>query len=372
MNEHDTPRVAPSVNRRTRQRRPKLRIGITGLDARENAYPGLALARALKEAYGPRAVTVALTYNIECTGIYCRSAIDEIRLSPYPSDQEDIWLKFYRGLQSIAPIDVLFPALDTEIPVHARIADELRKIGIRTLLPSERVVKARGKLALLHTCQRLGIPTPRTVALNDLGQLDILFESFSYPVYLKASVVDARKASNVDEARFHYLQLLERWGYPILVQQGIAGEEYDVVALADRDSELVGAMPIKKFGITARGKAFSGVALDAPDLLEQAADMLRKLRWVGPCELELMKEASTGIYHVLEINARFPAWAYFTAPAGMNLIATALELALDEEPGSLAPYRRDGIYFRNVMTEIEPLGRFARLMTGQSWPEGEV
>ncbi len=255
------------------------------------------------------------------------------------------------------------PARDTEIAGHASLASRRRERGIDTLLPSEAVVKSRNKTALAATCRRLGFDSPHTIALNDLKQIDRLEEEFHFPVFIKGSIVDARKCNSVPEARFHYLQVLARWGYPVLVQQAIVGEEYDVVALADRESELVAAIPMRKAALTARGKAFAGITLDDPELIDFARRLLSKLHWVGPCELELMREASTGHYHILEINARFPAWIYLSVTAGLNMPALALRLALGEPPPGQARYDVGALYYRNVSTGREPLDRFAALLT---------
>ncbi len=338
----------------------RITVGITGMDSLENPYPGLAVASCLKAVKGADIHVRALTYEPTTTGIYCREAIDSVVLIPYPSDSETVMLSGYMKLQKENPIDVLIPALDSEIALYARIRNELDELGIRTLIPSERAVKSRAKTSLLHTCRRENIPTPLTEILNYEEQLDSIEQRFSFPLYIKGSIIDAEKAENLAEAKYFYRRILNDWGYPVIVQRRIVGDEYDIMAIADRDHKPLAVLPMRKFGITGRGKAFSGLALDSGELREYAERTLRKLQWVGPCELELMREASTGTYYLLEMNARFPAWVALCVKAGINFpymtVCRALGMDLPE-----SEYRPGALFFRNINIAAAEFSEFAGL-----------
>ncbi len=345
----------------------KIRIGITGFDAKENPYPGLAVARSIKADRELNVEIVALTYDPQCTGIYCNEVVDQIIMLPFPTSSEDIIYEFFNYLQKNEPIDILIPCLDSEIGIFSRLSDKLEKIGIKTYLPSEKAVKQRTKHLLYDTCYRLGIPSPKTIILNELSQIDRVVKDMRFPLFVKGLIIDARKAHNVEEAKFHYLQILEKWGYPVLLQEEIVGEEYDIAVLADKEHQIVNYAPIKKFGITARGKAFSGIVLDDINLLEFAKDVIKKLQWVGPCELELLKETSTNTFYLVELNARFPAWISVTPAGGVNMPANLVRLILGEKLDYFVKPETNSLFFRNIETYYGKINELLELISNDKF-----
>ncbi len=327
-------------------------VAITGVDSRENPYPGLAIARSLRADPSFSGRIIALTYGVFCTGIYRDDLFDAVYLSPPTFDSESKLLHRILEIHSEDPIDVLIPALDTEIAIYSRLASTFADNGIRTLLPSEKSVKLRNKDILYHTCRSLGIRTPKTLTITQIEQLD---ESISirYPLVIKGPFADAHVVEKPSEIKTYYLQILKEWGFPVLLQEKIVGEEFDIAAVAGRNHEILGHVPIRKFAISERGKASAAIVVQDPELGRLAGEILGKLKWIGPCELELMRETATGQYHLLEINARFPAWIYLTAEAGCNLPALALRSALgDCDPEPLEAIAGGHLFFRNRIGRI--------------------
>lgn len=329
-----------------------LTIAITGLDTKQNPYPGPAVARSLRDDPEFRdARVIGLTYDVGCTGNYRTDLFDAIFMSAYPSDSESLIMSRIGMIHDEDPIDVLIPALDTEIATFARLASRLEGMGIRTLLPSEEVIKARQKANLFHLGQQVGLDVPRTVVLNSDKQLKPELRGMAYPVVVKGCMVDAIICHDEEEAEAAYRRMLREWGYPVLLQERVAGEEFDVAMVCDADHEIVGMVPMKKFGISDQGKAFSGVTIEYPELAEWARMAAKKLRWVGPAELEVMRLFQDNSFAIMEINARFPAWIYLSAAAGCNLPAAAVRLALGRDPGPLDP-EYGKLFFRNTRAMI--------------------
>lgn len=351
-----------------------LTIAITGLDTKQNPYPGPAVARALRQDEEFRqARIIGLTYDVACTGNYRSDLFDAVHMSAYPSDTEALIMSRLKMIHAQDPIDALIPALDTEIATFARLAGALGEMGIKTLLPSEAVIKARQKSNLWHLGSTLGIHVPRTVVLNSLKQLKHELEGMAYPVVIKGHMVDAVLCDDEEEAEAAYMRLLAEWGYPVLLQERVSGEEFDVAMLCDHDHNAVGMVPMKKFGISDQGKAFSGVTIEYPELAAWARETVKKLQWVGPCELEIMRLFQDGGYSIMEINARFPAWIYLSAAAGCNLPAACVRLALGQDPGKLAP-EQGAVFFRNTKAVVTDIGdHYTRLMVhGSASYEGEA
>lgn len=341
-------------------------IAVTGLDARENPFPGLAIARCLAEENRDAFRILGLTFDVLSTGAYAHAFFDKVYRVPFPGEGETRLLQRIVEVHRKEPIHVLVPSLDSEVPMYARLADRLREMGIATLLPSETSVKKRNKAALWSFCRENGVAAPRTNTITTLEGVAKAGTDLGYPLFIKGSLAGAYQAFTPVQANLQFLEILHEWGYPILAQEQIEGEEVDLAALANRHHEMIGAVGMKKLGITWEGKACSGVTIADPDLYELGAKIIRDLEWVGPLELEFIKETSSGRYFLVEINSRFPAWIYLGTGAGQNLPLAAVELALGREVDPFPPCRPGAVFFRGSGESSLPvsvLGSFS--MTGE-------
>jgi len=345
-------------------------IAVTGLDARENPYPGLAIARSLRMDPASKYRIIALTYDIYCTGLYRDDIFDAVYIVPYPSEPEDKLKHRLLEIHREDPFDVIIPALDTEIAVYSRLTGELHSAGIRMLLPSEASVKARNKDNLSGTCRRLNIRTPKTVVVTHLEQLDNPIPGIDYPMVMKGSIVSAKIIRKKEELRVYYFKILGEWGFPVLLQERLVGEEYDIAAVADRQHKMAAYVPIKKFAISGDGKATAGVVVDDPYLEQLAREILERMKWIGPCELELIRESATGRYFLLEMNARFPAWIYLTAKAGCNMPAICRALAMNEPVPAVPGINAGHLFFRNRFGHIVDPSIMTELLRSSTWQSG--
>ncbi|MBN2054037.1 ATP-grasp domain-containing protein [bacterium] len=342
-------------------------VAVTGLDARINPYPGLALARCLRGDPLFNGRIIALTYDIYCTGIFRDDLFDAVYIVPYPTEPSHKLLRRLKEINRQDPVQVIIPALDSEIAVYARFRDELREVGIETLLPNEAAVKARYKDNLAGTCGRLNIRTPKTVVISSVEQLDWAPELLAFPMVIKGSLADAHIVHDLRELKCFYIRVLNQWGFPVVLQERLVGEEFDVAALADRGSAMVAAIPMRKFAISERGKASAGVVVDDPDLVQQAEELLKRMHWVGPCEVEMLREAATGRYFLLELNARFPAWIYMAAEAGCNMPGMAVRLAMHQSLGQVAPAAAGHLFFRNRFGHLVDQSMLTDLLNRGGW-----
>jgi carbamoyl-phosphate synthase large subunit len=158
------------------------------------------------------------------------------------------------------------------------------------------------------------------------------------------------------------------WGYPVLVQKFVSGEEVNLTAIGDGSGAMIGEVMMKKLAITDKGKAWVGVAIDDPDLHEAGRRLFASLKWRGPLELEMLRDEN-GTLHLIEINPRFPAWIYLSHGVGRNLPAALLELMHCVKPGqlSLAPPRPGTTFIRYANEVIVRLEEIAHLtVTGST------
>ncbi len=223
--------------------------------------------------------------------------------------------------------------MDSELDNYIQLQPELKSRGIGCLLPSQQALDDRAKSNLDAFCGQLEVPTPRTLMANDPDTLAALALQLGYPVYVKGRFYEAHLATTPKELYEAFASIASVWGTPVLVQEMVVGEEYDILGLGDGEGGLLASCSIRKMLRTSAGKGFAGVVVADPDLDELVARVIGALRWAGPFELEFIKVP--GKPHALfEMNPRFPAWVDFPSQIGCNMPARLLEqlIGLDATP----------------------------------------
>jgi carbamoyl-phosphate synthase large subunit len=206
------------------------------------------------------------------------------------------------------------------------------------------------------------IAIPPSEAILTAEALPKLGSKLGYPLVVKGVYYGATVAHNEADAVAAFHRFAAQWGVPIIVQKFVPGEEYNVAALGDGRGNSAGAVAMRKTMLTDKGKGWCGVAIDNPELLALTENVIGALNWRGPLEVEILKDAHSGEYYVIEINPRFPAWIYLSAGAGLNLPYLALRLALGLPlPQPLPAYRAGTMFVRISLDQIADLGTFEQL-----------
>ncbi len=340
-------------------------VAVTGLEGRDNPYPGTGIARALRAARGEAIQLVGLAYDPTLTGNFRGDLFDAVYSTPLPGVPAAVLLRRLFEIHEERPLDVLVPALDSELALFAGHRTELAERGIGMVVPSPEAVRSRYKQRLYEWARRHSIFSPRTEVVTDPSTFWEQ-ESWGFPCYLKGPLADAIRVESAEEAIDVYRRLLSRWGYPILAQELIRGTEFDVCAVAEPGGRSAGAICIEKTILSGAGKGIGAEVVDSPEALAAANRVLEALRWEGPLEIEMVREHSSGRFFLLEVNARFPAWIGIAPQAGLNLPDLLLRLALGEAlPAERTP--RIGTRFlrgsRTIIGDVDQLGEL--LATGR-------
>ncbi|MDP2360575.1 MAG: ATP-grasp domain-containing protein [bacterium] len=353
-------------------------IAVSGLNAADNPAPGIAVARSLREA-GHRGRLVGLAYDPMDAGVYSGSLFDEVYLVPFPRRGSDALMGQLRQVRADGPLDLVLPTLDSEMELYLTLQPELEELGVRCLLPDEQGLAMRAKSRLAEFCRQHGFAVPPTEVVHSLEGLREVWEDLCdpggrEPVYIKGVFYEARKAWVLEQAEAAFIEIAARWGLPVIAQRGLPGFEYNICCLGDGAGGLIGAVPMRKLGVTDKGKAWSGVTVGEPRLLDLARRMIGALRWRGPCELEILCAEENDELALIEINPRFPAWCYLCAGAGQNLPAALARLALEGRCEPLAPARSGVIYSRaavDVICDLDVLERLSISGRAVHRPAGE-
>ncbi|MBI3953755.1 MAG: ATP-grasp domain-containing protein [Chloroflexi bacterium] len=341
----------------------KYHVAVTGLNATDDPNPGLGVIRSLREKEGweGQLRVIGLAYDALDTGIHSPELVDEVYLLPYASQGTASLIHRLREIRQKTRIDVVIPTLDGEQLNFCQAAPILRTIGIRMLLPSESQIRLHFKHTLADFCLAHEIPTPRTLVIYESRQLEEAIGTLGYPLVLKGILHEAHMAYTYHQAQAYFEVLRARWGVPLVAQEHIAGDGGGVIALCDRKSKPVGMVAMKKLATTDKGKAWSGVTVKDEELLRLSTRILEDLKWVGPAELEFVRQAGSGKPYLLEINPRFPNWAYLAARAGQNLPAAAVQLALGKAVTCADGYQEGVIYVRHAQDIVCSMDQLAQI-----------
>lgn len=332
-----------------------LYVGVTGINAVDNPGPGIGVARSLKEDCDLDVRIVGLAYDAMEPGIYMDWIVDKSFILPYPSGNGLDYLDRLLHIKDVYGLDHVIPNLDAELPFYIKYAEQLAGHGIHTMLPTQNQFRLRGKDKLPLLAERIGVAAPRTEVVNSQAMLAEAVRKLGLPVMVKGCYYKALRANTLAEAAAHYHHLVAEWGYPIIVQEVVAGDELNVVGLGDGDGGHLGLVGIKKIWITALGKMWTGVTVRNKQMLRAAENFVRTCRWRGPFELECMI-ADDQVY-LIEINPRFPAWAYAATGVGLNLPAQLLKRSLGlplAPPEDYPPGKLFVRYSYDMVTDMAP------------------
>jgi carbamoyl-phosphate synthase large subunit len=333
----------------------KFRVAVTGLNAFEEIMPGLGVATSLRPlpeiealhaiCYGP--------YDAGLTRPDLFQSASQIGFDLKPNEllAELSLLKDREG------IDTILPNLDFEIPIYAAIAPELKRRGIATLLPDVGSILGCHKTKLVSNrhCDAWGvIYLPLSRRLNKRPASNWVKSKIGLPLVLKAdeSVVLIDTWPKLTRA-WDKLSDPNKKNY--ILQEFIDGDEYSVAGVCGRSGEIESYVTIKKLGVSNEGKTWVARSVALPELALSVKEFLKSKKWVGPFELEFIRNSWSDRFALIDFNPRFPAWVSFTYGSAKNLpritVLSANGISL---PGYDQPL--EGIFTRNFCEEpIAPI-----------------
>lgn len=340
----------------------QLTIAVSGLNNTDNPGPGIPVIRALRDWKGKDVRIIGISYDHLEPGLYMHDWVDKSYSVPYPSEGADNLLLRLEYIHQQEQLDFIFPNFDAELFTFIKLAPQLEKMGIRTLLPTLEQFDERHKYRLSEFGEKYGVNVPLSITLGSIHEVPKVMESFDFPVVVKGKFYEAYIAYNMEQVYSYCHKLQAKWGLPIIFQQFIQGNEYNVTALGDGNGTTIGAVPMRKQTITDKGKAWAGITLDDPQLLEMTHTLIAATKWKGGMELELIKDADGKLY-IVEINPRFPAWVYLPVAAGQNMPAAAVRLAFGEEVAPFQSYDVGKMFVRYSWDNIVDLSDFQQIAT---------
>ncbi len=331
-----------------------MRVAISGLNNTDNPGPGIPVAKSLKDEH----TLIGLSYDPNEPGVY-QDFFEKVYLMPYPSLGYEEFKNRVVQIKEKSDIDFIIPNLDAELPLYIKYQDEISELGIGSYLPSLECFEMRDKSKLPKLSKELGVKHPETMEVGSLDDLIAATREFGFPIMVKGNYYKAYKAYSLDEAIDYYYKISNEWGFPLLAQQVVSGEEINFVGIGN-GKELVGGVGAKKLTTTELGKVWSAVSINNPKLLELSQKFVESTGWRGAFEFEAMANGSE--IYLIEINPRFPAWVYFSTQLGVNLPQMMLDLASGKEVEPNFNYEKEKMYMRFVDETMVDFTEFTKLL----------
>ncbi|MCX7091305.1 MAG: ATP-grasp domain-containing protein [Legionellales bacterium] len=343
-------------------------VAITGMNCRpDNPGPGYPVARCLQDSQIFQGNIIGLGYDALDMGLHLGGISDNGYLLPYPSTGSDaLWNRLTEILDE-NQIDAIIPCLDSELLNFMTIEDRLMERGVRLFIPDRAMFIGRNKDYLPELCDKIGVKTPPCSRVTDPSFFSRCVEDgHPFPLEIKGIFCEAYVAHNPDEACTYFNKIAAQWGYPVLVQPFIQGEEYNLVAIGDGHGNMIGAVSMCKRAITEKGKAWAGISTLDPELHDMSAKLVAALKWRGPLEIEVLRD-KTGDIYLIEINPRFPAWIYLSHGVGRNLPIALLQLMAGDSEFDLRPISAGTLFIRYAQELIVDISELECLtMHGQA------
>jgi len=342
--------------------RRKVTVGVTGLNNIDSPGPGIPVIRGLKESKDFDVRIIGLAYEHLEPGIYMRDLVDKTYMIPYPSEGKDPLFNRLAEIQKIEKMDVIIPNFDAELFSFIKLEKALLSIGIKTYLPTLDQFDERNKSNLPAYGKKYGVNVPEGTEVFSIADLNNTLKSMKYPVMIKGKYYDAYAAHSEEQAAVYFSKMSAKWGFPVIVQEFIQGTEVNVIALGDGKGNLIAAVPMRKQYITDKGKAWGGITIEDPSMLDLARKIISQTKWKGGMELELIRDSEGDLY-LLEINPRIPAWVYLAVGVGQNIPEALLKLALGMDVTPYTRYDVGKMFIRYSYDMIVDLELFSKLTT---------
>lgn len=326
--------------------------------------PGIPVIRGIRLSNDIQPRIIGIAYENLEPGAYMHEFVDKTYKVPYPSEGVNSLMQRIQEIHSHERIDVIIPNFDSEIFVFIKLAEKLKQMGIQTFLPTLTQFEERHKSNLSEFGKKYNIKVPNSRPVNSLGDMEELRKKsdISYPFLIKGKFYDAYIAHNAEEAKSYFNTISARWGLPVIIQEFIKGTEVNVVALGDGKGNTIGAVPMRKQYITDKGKAWGGITLDDPSMLEFAEQVVASTHWRGGMELELIRTSKNELY-LIEINPRLPAWVFLAVASGQNLPEALIKLAMGQDVTPFHGYDIGKMFIRYSFDMICDLNEYQKLST---------
>jgi biotin carboxylase len=249
------------------------------------------------------------------------------------------WFDRLLDVATAARIDVVFPTQE-QVTVLSHQLPRLLDAGLATAVPPfSALVQVQDKLSALRTLERLAVPQPHTIVVQDPAEAA---SWSSWPAYVKApvgtgstGVVRVTDPDGLAHAVRGFLAAEALADGGVLVQEALTGLLVMAQCVFDRGA-LVAFHANGRVQEGANGSAAAKVSTGQPLLQDALAGLGEALQWHGALSVDAI--VVHGRPFVIDVNPRLVepgnAWA-----AGTDMVAALLSVATRRPAAPSSPAR---------------------------------
>lgn len=235
----------------------------------------------------------------------------------------------------------LFYGTDRQLLTLSRNRARLEPLFRMSLSPAELVEDLVDKSRFRSLARRFELPVPPTLASHEIASVRQVVEELPGPWIVKPSVHDRwfertagragpKKALRADSP-LELCQLLAGISLRVpefVVQTYVPGGEdavYSYHGYTDAGGRVLGHFVGKKIRTFPREAGVSTYLelVKEPAVVALGLEIVHKLGVRGPLKIDFKRDARSGRFYVLELNARFNLWHYLGGVCGVNLALIA-------------------------------------------------
>lgn len=290
---------------------------------------------------------IAGSHKRHCCGFYSKAVNKKLLYSSVNVESSEC-VEFLIDFIEKNPISVLFPVGDVMTNLIA-LNQKRFKVYTNFLLPSYDIfIKGRNKISTLKAAEKAGCPIPLTLYPSEESLEQIIEKITQYPVLIKPAISAGARGivfcNNKDDILNNFDKVQKNYGQSF-IQEYIPqnGTQYKVDAVMDQNQELYAGVVYSKLRYypVNGGSSVLNKTVNRPDILGQAINVMRELKWVGLCDFDFITDPKDGIVKLMEINPRFPESFRATVAAGVDMTKIIYQLAIGQKPEKQLEYKEN-------------------------------
>ena len=341
-------------------------IAITGASCHHLPMPGASLAAAISQRTADRAIKlIYLAENYQETGCYRADLFDAV-VSWNPKLDLKQLSKKIGNLCQAHKIDVIIPCLDRHVYQLTQLRNTLSAFGVKTLLPEFYQIKKICNYPIVVNSKTMHGFSPNSIAVQNDHALDQAVKTMRYPFFLKILGSDKsciKRVASTQMLNSAKLIINSRKHSQFVAQKAVDGEHFSVCGLAAQNSELLSSIVIKSIQSCQIGKIWvASPVTDSASIpfIHMLKTLVNEFKWVGPIEIDCIRDKYTEAIYCIDINPRFPSWIYYLSQIKHPLIDQYLSIIFDEKlPQKLENTLEDAALYirfpRNYQSNIDTM-----------------
>lgn len=267
------------------------------------------------------------------------------------SSQED-YLKALLTYVKEYKIDVIFPMSDRTAAIVSKYGEILKNV-VHLVTPTyQNFCCGYDKNSLMHICQQIQIPHPRTI---DLSGEDVKVDDDIFPALIKPNITTGGRGMTLVHSKEEFIKkypsIKKIYGACHLqefIQPG--GKQVKVQLFVGKEGELIchSVQHKQRYYPENGGSSSCNVTIRDEKAVQNCYKVLTKIGWVGFADFDLIEDPKDGVLKIMEINPRVPACIKSSIKSGADYARIYVDYALGRPIGeyvSLPGYKLRHIGF---------------------------